>query len=155
VQIISSPLSVGYFIKDGSYRFFTKVVSFLSYHKNIPRIEVVMTIKIQRETIEKILELSSRLQRDISVKGDDLPPEFRAFVDAVSALPHDEQCELVAMLYLGRGDFSMAEWDVVYGYAQNMFGRPTENHNPDYYCLMNAANLERYLKVGWKLVSSY
>jgi hypothetical protein len=34
--------------------------------------------------------------------------ELRAFIDAMD---EEEQCELVALAWLGRGDFSAAEWD--------------------------------------------
>lgn len=43
-----------------------------------------------------------------SGRDDSVRKELKAFIDAMD---EDEQCELVALCWLGRGDFSTEEWD--------------------------------------------
>ena len=43
-----------------------------------------------------------------SGKDDSVRKELKGFIDAMD---EDEQCELVALCWLGRGDFSTEEWD--------------------------------------------
>jgi hypothetical protein len=43
-----------------------------------------------------------------SGKDDSVRKELKAFIDGMD---EDEQCELVALCWLGRGDFSTDEWD--------------------------------------------
>ena len=43
-----------------------------------------------------------------SEEDDSVHKELKAFIDAMD---EDEQCELVALCWLGRGDFSTDEWD--------------------------------------------
>ena len=44
-----------------------------------------------------------------SGRDDSVRRELKAFIDAMD---EDEQCELVALCWLGRGDFTTDEWDV-------------------------------------------
>lgn len=43
-----------------------------------------------------------------SDKDDSVRKEIKQFIDAMD---EDEQCELVALCWVGRGDFSAEEWD--------------------------------------------
>ena len=45
-----------------------------------------------------------------SGRDDSVRKELKAFIDGMD---EDEQCELVALCWLGRGDFSTDEWDTV------------------------------------------
>jgi hypothetical protein len=43
-----------------------------------------------------------------SAPGD---PTYAELISAISDLNDDEQLDLIALIWVGRGDFSMAEWD--------------------------------------------
>jgi hypothetical protein len=51
-----------------------------------------------------------------SGRGDSVRRELKAFIDAMD---EDEQCELVALCWLGRGDFSTDEWDAAVAEARS------------------------------------
>ncbi|MGO9673268.1 MAG: DUF3775 domain-containing protein [Methylocella sp.] len=51
-----------------------------------------------------------------SEEDDSVHKELKAFIDAMD---EDEQCELVALCWLGRGDFSTDEWDVAVAEARS------------------------------------
>lgn len=51
-----------------------------------------------------------------SGKDDSVRKELKAFIDAMD---EDEQCELVALCWVGRGDFSPEEWESAVAEARN------------------------------------
>jgi hypothetical protein len=51
-----------------------------------------------------------------SEKDDSVRKELKAFIDGMD---EDEQCELVALCWLGRGDFSVEEWKIAVAEARS------------------------------------
>jgi len=49
-------------------------------------------------------------------KDDSVRKELKAFIDGMD---EDEQCELVALCWVGRGDFSSTEWSVAVAEARS------------------------------------
>jgi len=49
-------------------------------------------------------------------KDDSVRKELKAFIDAMD---EDEQCELVALCWTGRGDFSPEEWKIAVAEARS------------------------------------
>lgn len=54
---------------------------------------------------------------------DDL--SYQEAVTAINSLDPDQQITLVAMMYLGRGDYDMSEWDQAMEMAQNHWTNQT------------------------------
>src|SRR5208282_988458 len=65
--------------------------------------------------------------------------EVAAFIDAMD---EDEQCELVALTWVGRGDFSAKEWAVAVGQARERRKGPTSAY------LLGIPLLASYLESG-------
>lgn len=57
-------------------------------------------LSIARSSVAEVIILARELDRAM--------PEFRGFV---SRLPDEEQAELVALMWIGRGAFEPEEWD--------------------------------------------
>lgn len=49
-------------------------------------------------------------------KDDSVRKELKAFIESMD---EDEQCELVALCWIGRGDFSTAEWKIAVAEARS------------------------------------
>jgi hypothetical protein len=49
-------------------------------------------------------------------KEDSVQKELKEFIDSMD---EDEQCELVALCWIGRGDFSPKEWNVAVAEARS------------------------------------
>jgi hypothetical protein len=49
-------------------------------------------------------------------------PELRAFINALS---EDEQVDLVALMWLGRGDGTLEDWDDLHGEAETQHNKRT------------------------------
>jgi hypothetical protein len=65
--------------------------------------------------------------------------ELAAFIEAMDV---DEQCELVALAWVGRGDFSAEEWTVAVAQARERRDRPTSEY------LLGIPLLASYLETG-------
>ena len=57
--------------------------------------------------------------------GDVAQSEVRGFI---AALDEDEQAELVALLWTGRGDFDVADWDAAVAQAKERADGPTADY---------------------------
>ncbi len=55
-------------------------------------------------------------------------PVAQELKDAIEALNDDEQAELVAMTWIGRGDFTSDEWDEVVRTARQRRTNPTADY---------------------------
>lgn len=53
------------------------------------------------------------------------PSVHREIAEFIEAMDEDEQCELVALAWVGRGDFSAAEWDDAVAQARQRREGPT------------------------------
>ncbi len=71
--------------------------------------------------------------------GDPIEVELRAFLEGVNA---DEQASLVALVWLGRGDFEPQEWTAALRQARERSGPPTSDY------LMGIPNLPDLLDEG-------
>ena len=65
--------------------------------------------------------------------------ELRAFIDALN---EDEQCELVALAWLGRGDYTIDEWPEALALARSRRTGPTSEY------LLGIPVLGDYLEEG-------
>lgn len=63
-------------------------------------------------------------------------------VDTVNDLNDDEQAELVALMWLGRGDYSLAEWETAVADAE----AARSDHTPEY--LLAHPQVAFYLEEG-------
>lgn len=69
-------------------------------------------------------------------------PVRRELVDFIEAMDEDEQVELVALAWLGRGDFSVEEWDSAVVQARERRVGPTSKY------LLGIPLLASYLEGG-------
>jgi hypothetical protein len=60
-----------------------------------------------------------------SEKDDSVKKELKAFIDSMD---EDEQCELVALCWVGRGDFSVEEWEIAVAEARSRREAPTAEY---------------------------
>ncbi len=73
-------------------------------------------------------------------------PYYRELKTTINDLEPDQQVSLVALMWLGRGDFSIAEWDE----ALQSAGESWNDHTADY--LIGTALLADYLSEGLQQV---
>ena len=69
---------------------------------------------------------SDSLGRDASAEMDD--PAYRDFKSTIDDLEPDQQVEVVAMMWLGRGDFSIDEWEQAVQQARDSWNRRTAEY---------------------------
>ncbi len=74
-----------------------------------------------------------------SRRGDATELELRAFL---SGLPEDQQAELVAIMWIGRGTFEPEEWEDAVRTATEEKSTPTEDY------LLGSPMLSEYLESG-------
>ena len=74
------------------------------------------------------------------LKGDPVVEELTSFI---RGLNEDEQCMLVALAWIGRGDYGAKGWDEAFGLAQERHG---EGDTADY--LLGMPLLADYLSEG-------
>ena len=60
----------------------------------------------------------------------------------IRAINHDDQCQIVALVWVGRGDFGKDEWDEALKNAHN------EHNNRTAECLLGMPHLPDYLEDG-------
>jgi Protein of unknown function (DUF3775) len=88
--------------------------------------KVCSFIEAARELAGKVPETTG----DGTTSGDDSPlhlsieqvrddPTRQQIVEFVAGLNVEEQVDLLALIYLGRGDYSLAEWDDALDYARD------------------------------------
>lgn len=70
-------------------------------------------------------------------------PELRAFIDGLN---QDEQAELVALTWIGRGSFEAEEWDEAVATARQEASTPTEDY------LLGTPHLADHLDTGAELL---
>lgn len=105
--------------------------------------------------IVKARELESEdegIQPDSSNPSDDkfvsvlteeaFSPNRRELVEFIDAMDEDEQAELVALAWVGRGDFSAEEWDAAVVQAKERHKGPTAAY------LLGIPLLASYLEAG-------
>ena len=71
---------------------------------------------------------------------------YREVRDAINDLEPDQQMTLVAVMYLGRGDFSIEEWDDCYAEAEDGW----TSHTAEY--LLSKPMLADYLEEGLSML---
>jgi hypothetical protein len=69
---------------------------------------------------------SDALGRDASAEVSD--PTYRDFRSTIKDLDPDQQVEVVAMMWLGRGDFSVEEWPQALQQAGDSWNRRTAEY---------------------------
>lgn len=69
-------------------------------------------------------------------------PYYKDLKTMIDDLEPDQQISLVALMWLGRGDFSMDEWDKALQHAEKSWN----DHTPDY--LIGTSLLADYLAEG-------
>ncbi len=80
------------------------------------------------------------IEADMHYFADD--PVAQEIKDAIEALNDDEQAELVALTWIGRGDFTPEEWDEVVRTARQRRTSPTADY------LLGTPLLGDYLEEG-------
>ena len=80
------------------------------------------------------------IEADMHYFADD--PVAQELKDAIEALNDDEQAELVALTWIGRGDFTSEEWDEVVRTARQRRTNPTSDY------LLGTPLLGDYLEEG-------
>ena len=80
------------------------------------------------------------IEADMHYFADD--PVAQELKDAIEALNDDEQAELVALTWIGRGDFTADEWDEVVRTARQRRTNPTADY------LLGTPLLGDYLEEG-------
>jgi len=80
------------------------------------------------------------IEADMHYFADD--PVAQELKDAIEALNDDEQAELVALTWIGRGDFTSEEWDEVVRTARQRRTNPTADY------LLGTPLLGDYLEEG-------
>ena len=80
------------------------------------------------------------IEADMHYYADD--PVAQEIKDAIEALNEDEQAELVALTWVGRGDFAAEEWDEVVRTARQRRTNPTAGY------LLGTPMLGDYLEEG-------
>ena len=80
------------------------------------------------------------IEADMHYFADD--PVAQELKDAIEALNEDEQAELVALTWIGRGDFTSEEWDEVVRTARQRRTNPTADY------LLGTPLLGDYLEEG-------
>ena len=80
------------------------------------------------------------IEADMHYYADD--PVAQELKDAIDALNDDEQAELVALTWIGRGDFTSEEWDEVVRTARQRRTNPTADY------LLGTPLLGDYLEEG-------
>ena len=70
-------------------------------------------------------------------------PTLQELTEAVEALNADQHAELLAMLWLGRGDYGVEDWDEALAEAQNTVSRSFANY------LVGTPLLGDYLEEGY------
>ncbi len=80
------------------------------------------------------------IEADMHYFADD--PVAQELKDAIEALNDDEQAELVALTWIGRGDFTCDEWDEVVRTARQRRTNPTADY------LLGTPLLGDYLEEG-------
>lgn len=88
-------------------------------------------LTIAKDTVAEIIILARELDRAM--------PEFRAFV---GGLPSDQQAELVALMWVGRGTFDPEDWEEAVRTATNEATSPTASY------LMGSPHLADHLENG-------
>jgi hypothetical protein len=72
-------------------------------------------ISIDLDTVQFIIDKAREFQTQETVEGADEAvneaPAARELAATISDLEPDQQVELVALMWLGRGDFDIDEWD--------------------------------------------
>jgi hypothetical protein len=111
-------------------------------HMAKPAIELTISPETAFFILEKVRELAEKVEQtnpgDGSNPTDDRSvdvlqdmrddPTLEEVVAAVSALNEDEQADLVALMWLGRGDFTIEEWDDARRLARARRSTPTAHY---------------------------
>ncbi len=88
------------------------------------------------------MEISARKVAQVALMGHELEraePELRAFIDRMS---EDEQAELVAIMWIGRGSFEAEEFDEALETAKSEASTPCADY------LLGSPHLSDHLENG-------
>lgn len=88
-------------------------------------------LNLAKDTVAEVIILARELDR--------ATPEFEAFV---GGLPSDQQAELVALMWIGRGTFEAEDWDEAVETAIGEATTPTATY------LMGSPHLADHLENG-------
>lgn len=123
-------------------------------------------IELNRDTIQFIIEKVREFQTRDDVSFDDEPdsddedwsseisssyaedPYFQELKTTIEDLEPDQQMSLVALMWLGRGDFSVDEWNAVLRQAEDSWN----DHTAEY--LIGTAMLADFLSEGLEQLDS-
>jgi len=115
---------------------------------------------LNRDTVQKIVDLAHEFhaQDDVTFDEDPSGPDefwsrqmsddyaedayYRALKTSINDLEPDQQVSLVALMWLGRGDFSIVEWEEALANAEGSWN----DHTADY--LIGTSLLADYLQEG-------
>ncbi|MBV8802132.1 MAG: DUF3775 domain-containing protein [Gammaproteobacteria bacterium] len=75
---------------------------------------------------------------------DDLT--YREIIDTIKDLEPDQKIELIALLYIGRGDYSADDWQAACDEAENYFSSGLEHY------LLSMPLLASYLEKGLEML---
>ena len=116
--------------------------------------------ELNRDTVQFIIEKIREFQTRDDVNFDEEPDTesedwslkvssnygddtyFQELKTTIEDLEPDQQISLVALMWLGRGDFSLDEWDVALNHAQENWNARTADY------LIGTAMLADYLAEG-------
>ena len=121
---------------------------------------------LNRDTVQKVVDLAHEFHAQDDVTFDEepaAPDEFwsrqmsedfsrdayyGALKSSINDLEPDQQVSLVALMWLGRGDFSLDEWQDALAHAEGSWNE----HTADY--LIGTALLADYLEEGLQKIDS-
>lgn len=122
--------------------------------------------ELNRDTVQFIIDKSREFHTRDDVNFDDEPetpnddwsrqiaadfagdPYYRELKTTIEDLEPDQQVSLVALMWVGRGDYSSEEWNEAIGHAEDSWN----NHTADY--LIGTALLSDYLAEGLEQLES-
>jgi hypothetical protein len=103
-------------------------------------------LNINTETVEYIIDKAHEFQMlgentaDDSVEGDD--PTYAELKTTIDDLEPDQQVDLVSLMWLGRGDYSVDEWESALEDARESWNNRTAEY------LIGTPLLADYLTAG-------
>ena len=117
-------------------------------------------IELNPDSVQSIINMAREFQTQASMHAGDVPvgpmddrnfeqleewhgdPAYIELKGAIDDLEPDQQATLVALMWLGRGDYDLESWDEALSYATEVHGPNT----PDY--LIASPLLADYLEQG-------
>ncbi|CDZ76376.1 hypothetical protein BN59_00645 [Legionella massiliensis] len=103
---------------------------------------ILEQIKHFQEKIDKYPKLTR--EKDSGYILSD--PEYQNMLTIINTLPPDHQATLVALVYLGHGDFRKTEWNEAFGVAQEQLTK----HIGQY--LLSQPNVINNIEKGLKIL---